>query len=155
MEPERVPPRVVDALIDQAWESLHEGRYGTGMAAADRAVDLAEQSDDPTLLVQALSVRGSLLQLLGRYAAALVDNTRVLSVVEDPATARRLEPDRADRAIAQAYMWWTVSARFAGGVPVAGLFEVLDAAERWLAATGHPDWRSGVLTQRSTVHEWL
>jgi hypothetical protein len=38
---------------------------------------------------------------------------------------------------------------------VARLFEVLDTAERWLTATGQRDWRSGMLSQRSQVHEWL
>src|SRR5215831_7309339 len=155
MDKERVPPRVVDALIVEAWAAHREARYRTGLAAAERAVGLAERLDDPTLLVRALSVRAALLRSLGQYAAALVDYTRVLSLAEDPATARRLDPDRADWCIAKAYIFWPLAARFAGGVPVAGLFKVLDAADRWLAATGHLDWRSGVLSQRSAVHDWL
>src|SRR5215831_14293213 len=155
MDTQRVPPHVVQALIDEAWDAHDEGRYRTGLAAAQRAMALAEQSDDPTLLVGALTVRAELLGLLGQDAAALVDYTRVLSLAEDPATARRLDPDQADRCIAQAYTGWPDAARFAGGVPVAGLYKVLDTAERWLAATGHLDWRSGVLHQRSAVHEWL
>src|SRR5215831_1183427 len=123
MPSEPVPPHVVNALIDQAWEALREGRYSTGLAAAERAVGLAEQSDDPTLLVRALSVRAALRRLLGQFAAALVDYTRVLSLAEDPATARHLDPGRADWSIAGAYIFWTVAALFSGGVPTAGLLD--------------------------------
>jgi tetratricopeptide (TPR) repeat protein len=155
VESEAVPPQVVEALIDEAWEQHRLDRHRSGLAAADRAVGLAERSDDPTLLVGALVARGALLAALGEFAAALVDYTRVFSVAEDPVTARRLDPDRADWAIAKAYIFWPEAARFAGGVPVGRLFEVLDAAERWLAGTGHRDWRGGVLSERSYVYEWL
>jgi tetratricopeptide (TPR) repeat protein len=35
------------------------------------------------------------------------------------------------------------------------LFGVLEAAERWLAATGHPDWRAAILSERALTHRML
>jgi hypothetical protein len=41
------------------------------------------------------------------------------------------------------------------GIPVRELFGVLEAAERWLAATGHPDWRAAILSERALTHRML
>src|ERR1035441_4302937 len=35
------------------------------------------------------------------------------------------------------------------------LLGVLDDADRWLTATGHFDWRAGVLLQRAEIHSDL
>ena len=47
------------------------------------------------------------------------------------------------------------AARFAGGIPVRELFQVLEAGDRWLTATGHRDWRASILAQRAQVHSDL
>jgi hypothetical protein len=106
------------SVVDRGALDGPAGRYRSGLAAAERAVGLVERSDDPTLLVQALVARGVLLRALGAVSASLLDYTRVLSVAEDPVTARRLDPDRADWAIAKAYIFWAEAARFAGGAVV-------------------------------------
>ena len=141
-------------LISQAWEAHDQGRYGTARAAAARAVQAAQQLDDPVLLVGALSAEGAALSMLGDKAAALARYTQILGLAEDPATRGRLDDPDAAWAVTQAHMHWVDSARFAG-VPVRALFGVLDAGENYLQAIGRPQWRAGLLLQRALTHQRL
>jgi tetratricopeptide (TPR) repeat protein len=120
-----------------------------------RAVQAARQLDDPVLLVRALAVEASALDILGEGAAALARYTQILGLAEDPATRGRLDDPRVVRAVAQAHMSWVEDARFAGGVPVRALFGVLDAGENYLQAIGRPQWRAGLLLQRALTHQRL
>lgn len=52
-------------LVDEAGEAYREGRYRQAQAAASWTVEAAEQLDDPVLLVQALDVEVSALNLMG------------------------------------------------------------------------------------------
>jgi len=142
-------------LVDQAWDAHVECRYEEAVAAATRAVEAAEQLDDPVLLVRALSVEAVSLSARGNYPAALTRETRILGLSRDPATRGRLDDPRVTEAVARAHWEWVEYARFTGGIPVRELFEVLDAAERWLVATGHRDWRAAILMQRALVHNEL
>jgi tetratricopeptide (TPR) repeat protein len=147
--------RAVELLIEQAWGARDEGRYRHALTAAERAVEAAEQLDDPNLLVRALNEQGEALRLLGAAAGALPRFTRILALAEDPASGHRLDDPKATRVIARAYMQWVECARFTGGIPVRRLFEVLDAAEQWLVAIGHRDWRAGALRERAVTHYLL
>jgi len=142
-------------LISQAWEAHGQGRYGTARAAAARAVQAAQQLDDPVLLVRALVAEAVALDMLGDKAAALARYTQVLGLAEDPATRGRLDDPAAAWAVANAHMHWVESARLAGGVPVRALFGVLDAGEDYLQAIGRPQWRAGLLMQRALTHRRL
>ncbi len=107
------------------------------------------------LLVRALRVQGASLHLTGDAAAALARYTKVMALAEDPATSGRLEDPRAAEAVASAYWGWVDAAQYVAGIPVRELFRVLDAADRWLAASGHRDWRASILLQRALVHRML
>jgi tetratricopeptide (TPR) repeat protein len=142
-------------LVDEAWAAHREGHYRHAAAAAGRAVEAGEQLDDPVLLVRALSAEASALRQMGDHTAALARYTRILGLAEDPATAGRLDHPSAARAVAEAHWGWVVSARFLTGIPLRELFGVLDAADRWLAATGHKDWRAAILSERASVYQSL
>jgi tetratricopeptide (TPR) repeat protein len=146
--------RAVELLIEQAWADYAGGRYGSAVKAAGRTVQAADQAADPNLQVQALAVEASVLRAQGDSAAALVRYTRMLGMADDPATTARLDA-QGIWAVGNAYLFWAESAQFAGGIPVRRLFAVLDAAERWLTAVGHRDWRAGVLHQRAAIHRQL
>jgi tetratricopeptide (TPR) repeat protein len=144
----------VELLIDEAWAAYEEGRYLAALAAASRAVAAAERLDDPGLLVRSLEREASALRMSGDDAA-LARYTRVLALAEDPTTRDRLDQPETSEAVARAYMNWVECARFMTGFEVRELFGVLDAAERWLTATGHRDWRAGILRQRAGFHSHL
>jgi tetratricopeptide (TPR) repeat protein len=147
--------RAAGLLVDEAWSAHRAGRYQQALAAAGRAVEAAGALDDLVLLVRALQAQGAALQQTGDYAAALARYTRILGLAEDRATSSRLDHLQAAEAIADAYWGWVESARYVSGIPVRDLFGVLDAADRWLTATGHRDWRAGTLLQRALTHGWL
>jgi tetratricopeptide (TPR) repeat protein len=147
--------RAAGLLIDQAWAAYYEGRYQQALAAAGRAVEAAGQLDDPALLVRALWIQASTLRLTGDFAAALVRYTRIMGLAEDPAAGSRLDDPKVAEAVADTYWSWTEAARFAGGIPVRELFQVLEAGDRWLTATGHRDWCASILLQRAAVHHAL
>jgi len=142
-------------LVNEAWAAHREGRYQHAAAAAARAVSAGEQLDDPVLLVRALEAEAAALRLTGDYTAALARYTRLLGLAEDPATASRLDHPSAARAVADAHWEWVVCARFLTGIPVRELFGVLDAADRWLVATGHSDWRAAILSERASIYQSL
>jgi tetratricopeptide (TPR) repeat protein len=146
--------RAIELLIEQASSALGEDRFASAVSVAGRAVRAAEQDGDPSLHIRALQVEADALRMSGDDAAALARCTRILGMVEDPATTAGLDTT-ATWAVANTYIQWVESARFAGGIAVRGLFGVLDAADRWLTATGHRDWRAGVLLERALTHDWL
>ncbi|HTR91540.1 MAG TPA: tetratricopeptide repeat protein [Trebonia sp.] len=78
MADEELGGRVAGMLVDQAYAANWEGRYQEALAAAARAVEAAEQLDDPVLLVRALNVEATSLRLLGDLTGALARYTRVL-----------------------------------------------------------------------------
>jgi tetratricopeptide (TPR) repeat protein len=142
-------------LVDQAWAAYREGRFQQVLAAAGRAVEAAGQLDDPALLVRALSVQATALRLTGDYVAALARYTKIMALAEDPAISGRLDDPDAAEAVADAYWGWVEAAEFVTGIPVRELFTALDVADRRLTATGHRDWRAGILMQRAWVHRRL
>jgi tetratricopeptide (TPR) repeat protein len=142
-------------LIDQAWSAFRAGRVHEALSAARRVIEAAEHFDDLSLLVRALSVEAYLLQKTGDPTAALARYTRILGLAQDPVTSRRVDDPLAVEAVAEAHWEWVDAARFLTGIPVRDLFGVLDAAERWLVATGHPDWRASILDLRAAVHGQL
>ena len=152
---EEAEARAAELLIVQAWADHRADRFQAAVAAAARAAEVARLLDDLVLLVRALHVEADSLILLGDSAAALARFTQILGLAEDPATRGRLEDPQAVRAVAAAHWGWTESARYVPGIPVRELFRVLDAAERWLAFTGHRDWRAAVLWQRAGIHRSL
>jgi len=153
--PEDLGAWAAGLLVDEAWDAYREGRYQQAVAAAGRAVEAAEQLDDLVLLVRALRVEASALRLWGDTTAALARYTRILGLAEDPATSGRLDDPLAAQAVADAYWSWVGCARFVTGIPVRELLRVLDAADRWLAATGHRDWRASILSERADVYDRL
>jgi tetratricopeptide (TPR) repeat protein len=142
-------------LVDEAWAAYRGGRLQQALAAADRAIEAAEQLDDLVLLVRALEVQGAILRITGDATAALGRYTKIMALTEDPASSSRLDHPLAAQAIADAYCSWVAAARFVAGIPVRELFRVLDVAERWLTATGHRDWRANILLQRAMIHNKL
>lgn len=142
-------------LVDQAWDAFMAGRNGAALSAARRAVEAAEHFDDLVLLVRALVIEADILNLTGDAAAALARYTRILGLAQDPASARRLDDPLADGAVARAHWSWVAAARYLSSIPLRDLFGVLDAAEQWLAATGHSDWRAAILAERARVHSQL
>jgi len=152
---EELGSQAAGLLIDEAWNAHRAGRYEQAVAAASRAAQAAGPLDDPVLLVRALRVEGEALRQMGDPAAALARYTRILGLAEDRGTSGRLDDGRAAEAVAVAHWNWVACARFLTGIPVRELFAVLDAGERWLAATGHRDWRAALLLQRAIVHERL
>jgi tetratricopeptide (TPR) repeat protein len=147
--------RAAGVLVNEAWAAYREGRWQAAVAAAARAVEAAERLDDPVLLVRGLWVEADATKLMGDHPAALALCTRILGLAEDPSTRGRLDHLQAAKAVAAAHWNWVECARFMTGIPVRELFGVLDAAERWLAATGHWEWRDSVLSERASVHESL
>jgi tetratricopeptide (TPR) repeat protein len=147
--------RAAGLLLDEADSAHAAGRYQQALAAAGRAAEAAAQLDDLVLLVRALYWEASALRMLGDAAAALVRLTRILALAEDPAGSGRLDDPLAAQAVFRAYCGWVASARSLTGIPVRDLFGVLDAAERWLAVTGHRDWRAAILSERGMVHDHL
>ena len=152
---EELGSRAAGLLVDEAWAAYREGRFQQAMAAASRAVPAAELLDDPALLVRALDAEAASLQLMGDDTAALARYTRMLGLAEDSSTRGRLDDPLAAWAVAAAYSNWVGAAQYVPGIGVRDLFGVLDAAERWLAVTGHRDWRAGVVLQRALVHKRL
>jgi tetratricopeptide (TPR) repeat protein len=142
-------------LIDQAWSAFQAGRVRESLSAARRAIEVAEHLDDLSLLVQALHVEAYLLQKTGDPTAALARCTRIMGLAHDPVAGRRLEDELAAEAVAEAHWDWVDAARFLTSIPLRDLFGALDAAERWLAATGHLDWRASILSQRAAIHAQL
>jgi tetratricopeptide (TPR) repeat protein len=148
---EELGARAAGLLVSQAWDAINAGRFLEALSAAGRAVLAAGQLDDPVLLVRALDAEAAALQMTGDHAAALARYTRILGLAGDRATSGRLD----DPAAARAHWNWVGCARFLTGIPVRDLFGVLEAADRWLEATGHRDWRAAVLLQRAHVHRRL
>ncbi|GAA4440489.1 hypothetical protein [Phytohabitans houttuyneae] len=146
--------RAVALFIDEAWDAIVQGRYPQVVAAGERAVRAAEQLDDPALLVRALEVTEVGLLALGDSTGALARCTRILTLAEDAAIAPRLT-GRAAQSVGQAYVDWVDAALNLTGIPWRDLFGVLDAADRWLVATGHTDWRAAVLHTRALVYRRL
>jgi tetratricopeptide (TPR) repeat protein len=142
-------------LVDQALEALLAGRNREALSAASRAVEAAEHFDDLVLLVRALVIEADILNLTGDAAAALSRYTRILGLGQDPASAHRLDDPRADESVARAHWSWVAAARYLTSIPLRDLFGVLDAGERWLAATGHLDWRAAILSERAALHSRL
>jgi tetratricopeptide (TPR) repeat protein len=142
-------------LLDQAWDAYMAGRNRAALSAASRAIEAAEHFDDLALLVEALVIEADILNMTGDAAAALVRYTRVLGLAQDPASARRLDEPPAERSVARAHWSWVAAARYLTSIPVRDLFGVLDAGERWLAATGHLDWRAAILSERASLHSLL
>jgi tetratricopeptide (TPR) repeat protein len=147
--------RRVELLLDQAWAAVREGSCRPAATTAGWAVRAAEDLDDPALLARALVAEADAVRLLGDHPAALARYTRVLAMANDPALAGRLAGEPAAWAVAQAYMNWLECGRFVTGISVRELFGVVDAALRWMAATGRQDWRAGVLAQRACIHRRL
>jgi tetratricopeptide (TPR) repeat protein len=142
-------------LVKQAWTDYVAGRYRAAVAAATRAAEAARQLDDVALLARALNAEAGALTQLGDSPAALARYTQILGLAEDPATRGHLDDDAIAEVIAAAHWNWVHCARFVPGIPVRELFTVLDAAQRWLAATGHSDWRAAVLSERAQLHQRL
>jgi tetratricopeptide (TPR) repeat protein len=142
----------VELFLDEAWAAWAEYRYRAAVVAAQRAVRVAQELDTPALLARALVAEADALRMLGADAAALARYTRVLALADDPATGAALGTPSAAWAVARAYTYWVSCARFLTGIGMRELVRVLDAAERWLAATGHRNWRAGTLLQRALVH---
>lgn len=147
--------RAVELLVNEAWAAFGEDRYQAAAAAARRAVRGAELLDEPSLLVRALDADGYALRLAGDYVAALANYTRILALVEDPASGEHLRGEAAAMTVAGAHLYWTEAARYVPGIDVRQLFTVLDAGDKWLIATGHRSWRAGILLQRAAVHRDL
>src|ERR1039457_4849722 len=147
--------KVAELFIDVARDANAESRYPQALAAAERAILTAERLDDPVLLVRALNQQECALRLLGDYPAALVRSGRILAMAEDPAARDELSHSAAATAIADAYVAWAAAARMDQRAAPPDLLGVLDDADRWLTATGHFDWRAGVLLQRAEIHSDL
>src|SRR5690349_14733602 len=81
--------RATALLVDEAWDAYREGRYPRALDAARRGVEAAELTGDLVALARALRAEGSVLQIQGDHAAALVRFTRILALAEDRATAGR------------------------------------------------------------------
>jgi tetratricopeptide (TPR) repeat protein len=146
----------VGRLISEAWAAFGSGRYQEAAVVAGRAVEGAFHLDDQVLLVRALRAEASGLQMDGDFAGALARYTRIVFLAEDPASAGRLDASPvAAEAVAVAYFCWVGCARNLTSTPVKELFRVLDAAEEWLAATGHREWRAAILLERAMVHKRL
>src|SRR3977135_1723196 len=109
--------RAAALLVDEAWDAYREGRYARALDAAERGVQAAELVGDLVALVRALRAEGSVLQITGDHAAALVRYTRILALAEDGASASQLDDSRAAWAIADAYASWVDSARVLTTMP--------------------------------------
>jgi tetratricopeptide (TPR) repeat protein len=147
--------RAAGLLVRQAWAALGEGRYPEAVSAAGRAVQAARHLDDMVLLAGALSAEGSALRMSGDYAGALGRFTEILGLAHDPATGGRLDDSTAGEAVARAHWEWVDCARYVTGISVRDLLGALDAADRWLIATGHSPWRAAVLFERASIHRQL
>jgi len=149
---ERVEARAA-GLLDDAWAAYGNDHYQQALAAAAQVVVTAEQLDNPVLLVRALQVEAAVLQTTGDHAAALARYTRILALADDPASRGRLHHPAAAEAVAIAYWKWVDCAQSVTATPERGLLlQVLDAAEQWLAATGHRDWRAAILSERASIY---
>ena len=142
---------VVDALIAQSEASGEEGRLAGAVAAAERAVAAAEHTGDGGLLIRALDQERRARRSKGDYAGTLIVATRILASAEVPGRSGEV----ADRAIANAYLEIALSGRLHGLTPAGELLKVLDAADRWLIAAGHQDWRPAVIIERAELYRAL
>jgi tetratricopeptide (TPR) repeat protein len=146
--------RAAALLVDEACDAYREGRYPRALDAAQRGVAAAELTGDLVALVRALRAEGSVLQIQGDHAAALVRFTRILALAEDRATAAKLDDSRAAWAVADAYASWVDSARVLTTIPVRDLFGG-SHVEQFLTVTGHRDWRADLVLARAFVHRSL
>ncbi len=146
--------RAIELLIEEADAATTEGRYGSAVSTAGRAVQAAEELGSTNMQLRALRTEAEALRMTGDNAAALARYTRILGMSQDAGLTAGLDA-LATQAVARAYSDWVAAARFTGGFPGRELFAVLDAADRWFAATGHSDWRAGVLLQRASIHRDL
>jgi tetratricopeptide (TPR) repeat protein len=147
--------RAAALLVNQAWTAIDEGHYQKALAAAGRAIQAARRLDDLVLLVRALSAEAAALKGGGDSAAALARYTEVLGLANSPDNSRRLDDPSAASVVVTAHCGWVGCALYLPGIPVRDLFGMLDAADRWLAATGRRDWRASVLLERALVHRHL
>jgi tetratricopeptide (TPR) repeat protein len=150
-----VRAQAADRLVSQAWAAYADDRYRDAAAAAAQAADVAGQLSDPVLLVRALRIEATARSLLGDGAAALARYTQILGLADDLANRGHLDSPSATEAVAVAYWSWVRCARSLPGISVPELHQVLDAAERWLTAAGHRDWRASVLFERAFTHVML
>jgi tetratricopeptide (TPR) repeat protein len=143
--------RAVELLIKEADYAVRDGRYRDAETAARSAVAAADELNDPALAVRALSWEAIAARILGERSASLTVCTRALAI-----TSRcQSDPRFAERATALAAMRvrieWVVAAQSLVQVPTRDVFPVLDETDAWLRATGHLEWRSGVLQARGLV----
>ncbi len=145
----------VELLIEEARDALAEGNYRRAASAGGGATRAARTLDDPGLLALALAVEADALRMLGDRTAAQDRYTQVLTLAENPNIWARLDQPTVARAVASAHMNWVDCVRFMTDIPYRRLFAVLDAAEAWLVAIGHQDWRAGILLQRASLYDRL
>ncbi len=146
---------VVDALIAESEAAGEEGRLDAAVAAAERAVAAAEHTGDSGLLIRALDQERRSRRSHGDYAGTLAVATRILASAEAPGADGELSGEVADRAIANAYLEIAHSGRLHGLTPARELLKVLDAADLWLTAAGHQDWRAAVIIERAELYRAL
>jgi tetratricopeptide (TPR) repeat protein len=143
--------RAVVLLIDEAINARRERNYRRALAAASRSVLAAEELKEFELLVRALGEEAAALRQLGDYSAAMVRSARVLTMAEDEKLADSLRSESSAKAIYKSYLGFVNAARHRNKADFEKLLVVLDAAANWLAATGHQNWRSSILTERAEV----
>lgn len=145
----------LELLINEAQSLNNDCQYLNALAAAERAVSLAEELNDPAWLVRALLPEEEALRLSGQVAAALIRSSRILAMAEDPDTREALTSDANVEDIFLAYIRWIDAAHYVTDFPCTRLFDVVDAADRWLRAVGHPEWRSALVLARSNIYRHL
>jgi tetratricopeptide (TPR) repeat protein len=152
---QRAAETVIALFLAEAETASDEGRFAQALAATGRAISAAEQAGDALLVVRALDAERRILRSSDDHGGALVRSTRILAMAEDPATRDVLDGPTATRAIANAYLEFAFSGRMHGGMSLRELLKVLDAADAFMTATGHRDWRAGVLMERAEIHSAL
>lgn len=152
----RSPGReAVEALITEANAALQDGRSRQAREAAEGAVRAAESIGDAYALVRALNCERRTLWKLGDCEGAMASDTKILTMASDSATCDEMACPPADWYVAKSYANWVEAALKQTGVQYRALLDVLDDAERWLAAIGRSDWRAGILYERAKVHGYL
>ena len=148
LQPEK---RATQRLLKEADAAYEEGRYMDALRAAEKARERSQLIGDIGLQVQAARKEAGALSLLGHGDEALKHWSWILAIAEDPTHRAALADEAVAFEVAGTFSQWVLSALSVPSIQVDGLFQTLDAGDRFVRAIGKPQWRAALLLMRARV----
>jgi hypothetical protein len=132
------------------------GRFAEALALvtplAESARARATRTGADVLAAIEATITESILCIrVGDSATALARSTWALGVACDPLHRARFNSDGAAWTITRAFLAWCEPARNHAEVSYEAIVSVIEEAERFLVATGHRNWRAGVLAEQAAM----